>query len=676
MTTIAPSDTNLGKLHRLFDENFLEYTSYVIRERAIPDIDDGLKPVQRRILQTLYNMDDGRFHKVANVVGDCMKLHPHGDASIFAALVNLANKGYLIDRQGNFGNIFTGDRASAARYIECRLSKLAKSTFFNKDLTEFIDSYDGRMQEPVSLPAKLPMLLLHGAEGIAVGMATRIMPHNFNELLKAQISYLKGEEFGLFPDFPRGGIVDVSEYDHGNGRLRCRARIKKIDDKTIHITELPYNITTQLLIDTIEKAAKTGKLKILSINDYTAEQVEVEIKLARGIYADETIDALYAFTGCEVAVSPNLTVIKENMPVISTVEDVLRHNTDKLVRDLEKELRIELDRLAAKLHKRRLEQIFIEERIYKLIEEAINYRAVIATVRQGLEPFTAELTQKVTKDDIERLLEIKIKRISRYDINKQKREIRAIEKGIRRVEKDLQDMVGFAIRYIKSNLKEFGETYPRVSTIASFDEVIARKAAISNLTVAYNRDSGFLGQQVKYINSRKDFKETCSEYDRLLLIFKDGGYKVINVPDKIFVGNNLAYMGLVKKDLLINIIYRDGAQNLSYIKRFKMPKFILGRDYRLFPAHKRSVIQMMAMGEGVSARISLAPSARARSNSLEIDFDDYLIKGPAAIGKRVSPRPVRRIANTTGKPRPKKSRPQALPGIREQNNGDGKVEET
>ncbi len=670
MSSIAPSDRNLGKLHRLFDRNFLEYTSYVIRERAIPDIDDGLKPVQRRILQTLHNMDDGRFHKVANVVGDCMKLHPHGDASIFAALVNLANKGYLIDRQGNFGNIFTGDRASAARYIECRLSQLARATLFNPDLTEFVDSYDGRMQEPVSLPAKLPLLLLHGAEGIAVGMATRIMPHNFNELLKAQISYLRGEEFEIHPDFPGGGIIDVSEYNHGNGRLRCRARIRKIDNKTIHVTELPYNITTQALIDSIEKAAKANKIKIHSINDYTAEQVEVEIKLARGMYADETIDALYAFTACEVAVSPSLTVIRDNMPVILTVEEVIRHNTDKLLRDLEKELRIELDRLNDLLHKRRLEQIFIEERIYKLIEEVINYRGVISTVRQGLEPFTAELNRKVTREDIERLLEIRIKRISRYDINKQRKEIRAIEKNIRRIEKDLQDMVGFTIRYIESNLKKFGGAYPRVSEIGTFDEVTARKAAISNLTVAYHRESGFLGHQVKFENSRRDFRESCSEYDRLLLIFKDGTYKVINVPEKIFVGHELYFMALVSKELLINMIYRDGARNLSYIKRFTMPKFILGREYRLFAPHRRSAIQMLCVGKGRSARVSLAPSARARTNFLEIDFDDYLIKGVTAIGKRISNRTVRRVADITGKSKSDRVKLQALPGLVDKDRGE------
>ena len=653
-----------GKLHKLFDSNFLDYTSYVIRERAIPDIDDGLKPVQRRILQTLNNMDDGRFHKVANVVGETMKLHPHGDQSIFAALVNLANKSYLIGRQGNFGNIFTGDQASAARYIECRLSPLARETLFNKDLTEFVDSYDGRMEEPVSLPAKLPMLLMLGAEGIAVGMATKIMPHNFRELLKCQIKYLNGRKFTLYPDFPRGGIVDVSTYDHGNGRLRCRARIEKSDDKTITITELPYNLTTQSLIDSVERAAKTGKIKITSINDYTAEEVEVEIKLPRGVHADETIDALYAFTDCEINISPNMVVIRDNMPCIVQTEEVLAHNTDKLLRDLEKELNIERGRLLDKLHARKLEQIFIEERLYKEIEEKISYKAVISTIRQALFPFADELIRKVTKEDIERLLEIKIKRISRYDINKQQKEIRTIEKAIATIENHLLDMVEFTKKFIEALLKKYGKQFPRKSKLKHFDEVNARAAALSNINLAYHRESGFMGSIVKVENKRKDLELTCSEYDRILLIFKNGLYKVVNVADKVFVGSDLLWMGLVNNDLVFNVIYRSGFENLTYGKRFKMPRFIINREYRLFPEHKRSVIQMLAVGNTeIRARVSLVPSSRARYNSIEIDMDDLLLKGASAKGKRISNRVVRRVSNITGKPRKKTPVMPSLPGL-------------
>ncbi|WYD81822.1 MAG: DNA topoisomerase IV subunit A [Candidatus Electrothrix gigas] len=666
--TVSASDEQQeqppGKLHKLFDRNFLDYTSYVIRERAIPDIDDGLKPVQRRILQTLYNMDDGRFHKVANVVGETMKLHPHGDQSIFAALVNLANKNYLIDRQGNFGNIYTGDQASAARYIECRLTPMARETLFNKDITAFIDSYDGRMQEPVSLPSKLPMLLLLGAEGIAVGMATKIMPHNFRELLQCQIKYLENKDFILYPDFPKGGIVDASAYDHGNGRLRCRAKIDITDEKTITITELPYTLTTQALMDSVEKAAKAGKLKISSINDYTAEKVEVEIKLSRGIYAEETIDALYAFTDCELSVSPNLVVIRENMPCIVSVEEVLRHNTDKLKQDLETELCIEKDRLLEKLHARKLEQIFIEERLYKQIEEQTSYKAVTATVHEALIPFTDELIRKATKADIERLLEIRIKKISRYDLNKQQKEIRALERGIAVIEKHLKDIVLFTKKYLEGILNKYGEAFPRQSELKSFDEVNARAAALSNIQVAYHQESGFLGHKVKAENIKKDSEFACSELDRILLIFKNGMYKVINVPDKLFVGSDVIWIGVVDNRLVFNLIYRAGAVNLSYVKRFKMPKFILNREYRLFEEHKRSTIQLLRTGEkDIRARISLVPSSRARYNSLEIEMDDYLIKGVAAKGKRVSSRVVRRVTDLTGKPKKNEPVLATLPGV-------------
>lgn len=661
----------MGKLQRLFDENFLDYTSYVIRERAIPDIDDGLKPVQRRILQTLHNIDDGRFHKVANVVGETMKLHPHGDQSIFAALVNLANKEYLIERQGNFGNIFTGDQASAPRYIECRLTSLVRETLFNKDLTEYVESYDGRMLEPVTLPAKLPMLLLLGAEGIAVGMATKIMPHNFNELLRAQISCLQDEDFVLYPDFQRGGIIDVSEYNSGNGRIRCRARIEEADEKTIIVKELPYSVTTQSLIDSVEKASKSGKLKIASINDYTAEEVEVEIKLPRGVYAQDTIDALYAFTDCELSVSPNLILIRKSMPCQMEVEEVLRHNTDKLIRDLEKELRIELGRLKEKLHARKLEQIFIEERLYKEIEETTSYPKVISILKTSLEPFTDELVREVTLEDVERLLEIKIKRITRFDINRQKKEIQTIEREIKRVEKSLRDMVGFTISYLESLLDKFGELYPRKSRIEHFDEVDVRAAALSNLVVGYHRETGFLGQKVKAENEKQDLEVNCSELDRLLLIHNNGMYKVINVTDKLFVGSDIAWLGVVENGLTFNIIYRNGPENRSYVKRFKTPKFILSREYRLFPEHKRSVIQFLEVGaKEVRARVSLVPSARARYNSLEINMDDYLIKSPGAKGKRVGNRVVRRISSQTGKPLPTPTQLPNLPGFSKEEKKD------
>jgi topoisomerase-4 subunit A len=651
-----------GVLHRLFDENFLEYTSYVIRDRAIPAVEDGLKPVQRRILQTLYNMDDGRFHKVANVVGETMKLHPHGDASIFSALVNLANKGYLIDRQGNYGNIFTGDQASAARYIECRLTPLAKEVLFYPELTEFIDSYDGRMKEPVVLPAKLPLLLLQGAEGIAVGMATKILPHNFNELLQAQIAILRGQDFQIFPDFPQKGLLDVSDYQDGNGKVRIRAKIESKDDKTVVIREIPFGATTQSLTDSIEKVAKAGKIKIVSINDYTAEEVEIEIKLARGIHAQETIDALYAYTDCEISLSPNLTLIKGNNPEVLSASEVLRYNTQQLVTLLTKELEIELAHLKEKLHARKLEQIFIEERIYKKIEEIKIYNEIIDTISNSLSAVAAELQRPATKDDIEKLLEIRIKRISRFDIERQKKEIREIEKNIRAVEKALRDTIGHSISYLEKLLATYGPDHPRRTEIRQFSQIDVREVAPANLHVAYNAESGFFGFQVKAEEGGMA-PAACSEYDKVLLIFTDGRYKVVNVPEKIFAGHDLAWFGRVDKEQVFNLIYRDGKENLAYIKRCKTPAFILDKEYRLFPEHDRSKLALILTGDNKHARLYLTPSSRARSHFIDIHFDEIAIKGVTALGKRASNRTMRRAQEIAAQTAPPAPLQQTLPGV-------------
>lgn len=630
-----------GGLHQLFDTNFLDYTSYVIKERAIPDLSDGLKPVQRRIMQTLANMDDGRFNKVANVVGDTMKLHPHGDQSIYAALVNLSNKGYLISQQGNFGNIYTGDGASAARYIECRLSPLAKETLFNKDLTTFSESYDGRLMEPVTLPSKIPLLLLQGAEGIAVGMATKIMPHNFVEVLEAQKDILRDKEVQIFPDFVKGGTLDVSGYEDGNGRLKCRARIEEKDEKTILIKEIPHSTTTQSIMESVEKAAKQGKIKIHSINDYTAEEVEIEIKLPRAIYAEDTIRALYAFTDCEVSISPNLTVIRNGNPVNISVTEVLRDNTAKLVTDLEKELLIDLDRFQEKLHAALLEQIFIEERLYKKIEECETYELVVETVDSSLKPFRDRLLRDVTLEDIERLLEIRIKRISRYDISKKQKEINATRKKIREVEKHLEDMVLYTINYIDGLLKKYGADYPRRTELATFSEVVARKVALSNLTLGYQAKTGFLGHQVK---GDEGFSFACSEYDKVMLIFASGTYRIVPVADKVFIGHDLVAMAKVENKLVFNVIYKNGPENLSYVKRFKMPKFIMDKEYELFKPHKRSVIQFMSLGEEGLVRVYYTPNKRAKANYEDFALEDFLVKNAAAKGKRVSnTRPVTRV---------------------------------
>ena len=632
---------NFGALHKLFDTNFMDYTSYVIRERAIPDVVDGLKPVQRRIMQTLFNMDDGRFQKVANVVGDAMKLHPHGDQSIYAALVNLANKGYLIERQGNFGNIYTGDGASAARYIECRLSPLAKATLFNKELTSYVESYDGRMQEPIVLPAKLPLLILQGAEGIAVGMATKIMPHNFVEVLTAQQKILQDEPFELFPDFPQGGILDVHLYDDGNGKLKCRARIEETNEKTITITEIPYGTTTNSIMESVEKAAKSGKIKIQNINDYTAETVEIEIKLPRGIYADDTIKALYAFTDCEVAISPNLTVIRDNQPAILTITDILKANTSDLLNNLEKELHLDLARQQERLQSHLLEQIFIEERLYQQIEECESYDLVVETVEESLVPFRKKLLRDVTPEDIERLLEIKIRRISKYDFIKKQKDIRLLRKKIKAIQVHLQDMVVFTINYIDNILQKFGNDYPRKTTLSAFRGVKARRVAISNVTIGYQSDTGFVGRQVK---GDEGFSFNCSEYDKILLIFKNGTYKIVPIVDKFFLDTELTWMGKVGKDLLFNVIYKNGPQNLSYIKRFKMPKFIMDKEYTLFEPHKHSVIQHLSLDPDEAIRVYYPPNKRARSNFEDITFNDFLIKAAGAKGKRVSnARVVKRI---------------------------------
>lgn len=632
---------HFGELHKLFDTNFMDYTSYVIRERAIPDVVDGLKPVQRRIMQTLFNMDDGRFQKVANVVGDTMKLHPHGDQSIYAALVNLANKGYLIERQGNFGNIYTGDGASAARYIECRLSPLAKATLFNKDLTAYEESYDGRMLEPLVLPAKLPLLVLQGAEGIAVGMATKIMPHNFVEVLEAQKAILRDEPFQIYPDFPQGGILDISLYNDGNGKLKCRARIEETNDKTITITEIPYATTTNSIMESIEKAAKAGKIKIHSINDYTAEQVEIEIKLPRGIYADDTIKALYAFTDCETAISPNLTVINNNQPATLTITAILKANTLDLRNNLEKELQIDLDRQQERLQAHLLEQIFIEERLYKQIEECESYELVQEAVAESLKPFRNKLLRDVTIEDVERLLEIKIRRISKYDLNKKQKDIRVLRKKIKVIKQDLQDMVAFTIAYIDALLTKYSKEYLRKTELAAFREVKARRVAISNLTIGYQVKTGFLGRQVK---GDEGFSFNCSEYDKILLIFKDGTYKIMPIVDKLFIDSGLIWMGKVGKDLLFNVIYKNGNQNLSYIKRFKMPKFIMDKEYQLFESHKRSFIQHLSLDPEEQIRVYYPPNKRARSNYEDVQFNDFLVKAATAKGKRVSSsRPVTKI---------------------------------
>ena len=480
----------------LYEKYYLEFASYSIKNRAIPSIDDGFKPVQRRILHALYEMDDGKYHKVANVVGQTMRYHPHGDLSIFGALVNLANKELFIDRQGNFGNIFTGDEASAARYIECRLTPLAREVLFNPETTEYEDSYDGRNREPIAFPAKIPVLLAIGSEGIAVGMTTRILPHNLIELLEAQIACLQDKPFRLHPDFPTGGLVDVSQYDDGNGKVLARARLDTRDPKRILVRELPYGTTTETLIASIEDASKKGKLKISGISDYTTDQVEIEIQLARGVHTKDTVHALYAFTDCETSIAANLLVIQDNRPEITSVTQVIEYNTGRLVEILRAELKLEERQLTARHHAKTLEQVFIENRIYKSIEEETTSESVYRAVFDGLKPYEESIRAEVSREDVENLLKIPIRRISLYDINKAEAEMQDIRRRLREVRADLRGIQAFAVAFLEGIIKKYRNDHPRKTEITSIQRVDVREAAQRNLKLHYDKNTGYLGHQV------------------------------------------------------------------------------------------------------------------------------------------------------------------------------------
>lgn len=625
-------------IKNLYDTNFLEYASYVIKDRAIPHIDDGLKPVQRRILHTLYEMDDGKFHKVANAVGQCMRYHPHGDASIGEALVGLANKELFIEKQGNFGNIFTGDPASAVRYIECRLSALAKETLFNPEITEYIPSYDGRNQEPVTLPAKMPVLLAMGAEGIAVGMATKILPHNVIELLEAEIACLKDEQLLLFPDFPTGGLADVSEYNDGNGKVLVRAKLDTKDDKKIVIRELPFGSTTESIIASIEDAARKGKLKIGSINDFTAERVEIEVHLARGVHTSDTVDALYAFTECEQALSVNMVVIKDNKPVITSVSQVIRHNAVRLVEILRAELKLEEKQLKDKLHARTLEQIFIENRIYKKIEDKASAQGVTDAVFKGLEPFADEIKREVTAEDVETLLKIPIRRISLYDINKAKREMQEIKDRLAQIRKHLGAITDYAVGFLEGIIEKYREGFSRKTELISFTKVDVREAAQRNLKLRYDRDTGYLGYEV---NGNTLFD--VSPYDRVLIIRKSGAYSVCDAPDKMFVDKGMLYCGYADKETLgkvvFSVVYRDDETGYPYLKRCTIEQFILNKGYSIVPENCTPL--KLTTEPNAEVLVEYKPLPRIRVLEETFKVKDYLIKGVKAGGVRLAPREIK-----------------------------------
>ncbi len=627
----------MQNLKPLMDQNFLEYASYVIKERAIPDVDDGLKPVQRRILHTMWTMDDGKFSKVANIVGEAMKLHPHGDASIGSALVVIANKEYFIEKQGNFGNLFTGDPASAVRYIEARLTPLAREVLFNPQLTEFVESYDGRNKEPVRLPCKIPATLLLGAEGIAVGMSTRILPHNFNEVLQAQIAWLQGEQRDLLPDFLTGGIMDPEQYQNGNGKVRIRARVEVQDDKTLLIKDVPFGVTTESLIQSVQDAANKGKLKVASINDFTTEEVAVELKAMRGVQAKDLLKPLFAFTQCEVSISVNLLVIRGNQPVQMTTREVVAHATDRLLHLLRLELELELEQLRHKWHRGRLELYFLRERVYQVLEQCDSYEEVLKEVEVRMQPLLPDLELPIAKDDLEALLAIPIKRISRFDQKEAEANLKKLQKRIREVKKHLKELTAYAIAYLEGLIKSYGELYPRRTEIASFDEIRMKDVA-ETLQLGWDKQSGFIGTTVK-----SNHTLTCSEFDRIVLFRKDGRYQVIKVPEKLFVGKDVNRLDLHDPKLVYNLIYSEGESQICYAKRFRVEKFILDKEYRLFPKARGAKIMHFSQGAGLMLEALFVPAPRLRKTRELVLFDSLLVKGAQARGNRVADKPIDKI---------------------------------
>lgn len=626
----------MAYIKKLFDENFLYYASYVIKDRAIPELDDGLKPVQRRILHTLLEADDGKFHKVANIVGSTMKYHPHGDASIYSALVLLANKDLFIDKQGNYGNQLTGDEASAARYIECRISQFAKEVFYNPKITDYADSYDGRNKEPIVFPAKIPVIAITGAEGIAVGMSTKILPHNPVEVIAAEIAVLKGKKFKLEPDFPGGGIADTSDYEDGLGKVRVRASLDTSDPKRIIIKDLPYGVTTESLIESIETASKAGRLKIASINDFTTDKVEIEIKLARGVYSQETVDALYAFTQCEQSISCNLLVIKNGQPTVMTLTEVIEHHSKKLLSILKAELELAIKELLDEQHARTLERIFIEERVYKSIENKKTQNAVEKAVIDGLLPFSKEIKRAVTAEDVERLLRIPIRRISLYDIEKAKAEMERIKARLKEERYNLAHLNEYGIGVLEGLSKKLGPEWKRKTKIASFNIVDAKEAAKRDIALRYDRDSGYLGTSV----SGGENILSASPFDKVLIIRHNGIYSVVPLPERLFVDKGMLYAGIAEKeelaDKIFTIVYIDPSNESAYIKRFIIEGWIMNKDYLPVPEGAK-VVYFSAENKKL-IYIKYAPKPRFKINTESFKIEAYPVKGLKAQGVRLSGR--------------------------------------
>jgi topoisomerase-4 subunit A len=634
-----PKNLAVG-LHTRVDRGFLDYASYVIRDRAIPNLADGLKPVQRRIMWALHEKDDGRFIKVANVVGHTMQYHPHGDASIGDALVVLANKRYLIEGQGNFGNIFTGDPAAASRYIECRLTELARTEVFNDSITDFIPSYDGRNKEPVTLPCKLPLTLMLGTEGIAVGLSARILSHNFPELLEAQIAILKKQPFKCLPDFTTGGLMDARDYQDGKGSVKVRAKIKVKDESTVVIKEIPPTTTTESLIASIEDAVQKGKLKVKSINDFTSEDVEIEVRCHAGVDAEKLMDALYAFTDCEVSISSRIVVIKDNRPVELTVSEILRENTDQLVRILKRELELREKNLLDELHYRTLERIFIEERIYKAIEKCKTNEAVLAAVYDGFKPFKKELVRDIVDADVERLLQVRIRRISLFDINKHREEMEKTKAELAETLKNLKGLTKYVIGHLEALLEKYAKVYPRLTTkSARHEEVDVKAVAFKSFKVAYDRETGYVGYKV----SGEEFKLECTKFDKVLLVFKDGTYKVAELPEKLFVGPELFFCGLPDREKVFTCAYTD--RNASYLKRFTFGGTIMNKAYSCIPEKSRILYFAPETPKILYVRYKPAPHQKVSQQTCEPEQVD--VKSPKTLGRQLS---IKDISSVTDEP--------------------------
>lgn len=640
----------LHKLSGMYQGWFLDYASYVILERAVPHFVDGLKPVQRRILHSMKRLDDGRFNKVANIVGHTMQFHPHGDASIGDALVQMGQKDLLIECQGNWGNILTGHRAAAPRYIEARLSKFALEALFNPKTTEWKASYDGRNREPVTLPVKFPLLLAQGAEGIAVGLSCKILPHNFNELCEAAVSYLKNEEFHLYPDFQTGGAVDVSRYNDGErgGMVRIRAKIsKESDNKTLVINEIPYGENVMTLCESIVKAGEKGKIKIRKVENLTADKVEIRITLAPGVSSDKTIDALYAFTNCEVSISPNCCVIDDNKPHFLTVSDVLRKSVDNTRDLLRRELEIERAELMEQLHFASLEAIFIEERIYKdqEFEEAPNMDAACEHIDERLTPYYPQMIREVTKEDILKLMEIKMARILKFNKSKAEEAIARMKADIARIDKDLANMVNVTIRWFRMLQDKYGAEYPRRTEIKNFDTIVATKVIEANEKLYINRADGFIGMDLK----KDEYVCNCSEIDDIILFYKDGRFKVVKVADKLFVGQGVLYLDVFKKNdrrTIYNVIYRDGRNGACFMKRFAATGLTRDKEYDLTQGKPGSKIMYFTAnhnGEAEVVRVTLKPNPKLKKPVFDKDFSELLIKGRQSMGNLLTRNEVQRI---------------------------------